>query len=142
ILAGALIGPFTFGIIEDDSLAPHVADLGVILRMFGVGLHFHLKDLMAVRSIAIPGAVFPSLTTVVAGILAFRGLGMPLSAGLVLGIAMAVSSTVVLTRMLIDNHRLNTVEGHTAVGWTIMEDIFTVVALVLLPVLAGLTVAE
>ncbi|MCC6679578.1 MAG: cation:proton antiporter [Phycisphaeraceae bacterium] len=137
LLAGILIGPYTPGIVADVTLAPQLAELGVILLMFGVGLHFHLKDLLAVRSIAVPGAVAQSLTATIAGAVIFKMMGWPLSHGLVLGMAMAVASTVVLIRMLIDNLQLNTPAGHASVGWLIVEDIFTVIILVILPAMAG-----
>jgi len=138
LLGGVLIGPYVLGIVEDMELAAELAELGVILLMFGVGLHFHLKDLLAVRSIAIPGAIVQSVTATIAGALIFRLFGWTITAGLVLGMAMAVASTVVLIRMLIDHHQLNTPAGHASVGWLIVEDIFTVIILVILPAMAGL----
>ncbi len=138
LLAGVLIGPYTPGFVADVTLAPQLAELGVMLLMFGVGLHFHLEDLLAVRSIAIPGAIVQSAVATLAGAVVFSLLGLPLSAGVVLGMAMAVASTVVLIRVLEDNNRLASPEGHAAVGWLIVEDIFTVIMLVMLPALAGL----
>ena len=136
LLAGVIIGPHTPGFVADVSLAPQLAELGVILLMFGVGLHFHLGDLLKVRNIAIPGAVAQSATATAAGAVIFALCGLPVSAGLVLGMAMAVASTVVLIRVLTDYNRLHTPEGHTAVGWLIVEDIFTVLILVMIPALA------
>lgn len=137
LLAGVLIGPHTPGFTADVKLAQQLAEVGVILLMFGVGLHFHLKDLLAVRRIAIPGALGQSLVATVCGILIYSALGMSSRSGLVLGMAMAVASTVVLMRVLMDAHALNSPEGHAAVGWLIVEDILTVLLLVLIPVLAG-----
>ncbi len=136
LLAGVVIGPYTPGFKGDVDLAQQLAEVGVILLMFGVGLHFHLKDLLAVKGIAIPGAVGQSLVATLLGMLVFHYFGWPLRAGMVLGMAMAVASTVVLLRVLMDRDMLNTPHGHAAVGWLIVEDIFTVLALVLVPMLA------
>ncbi len=136
LLAGVIIGPHTPGFVADVELAPQLAELGVILLMFGVGLHFHLADLLNVRNIAIPGAIAQSATATVAGVLIFMMFDLPASAGLVLGMAMAVASTVVLIRVLTDYNRLHTPSGHVAVGWLIVEDIFTVIILVMIPALA------
>jgi CPA2 family monovalent cation:H+ antiporter-2 len=137
ILAGILIGPHTPGYIGDVHIAQQLAEVGVILLMFGVGLHFHLKDLLAVKSVAIPGAIGQSLVATGLAILVFAALGMPLKAGAVIGMAMSVASTVVLMRVLMDADALSTPSGHVAVGWLLVEDVFTVIVLVLLPVLAG-----
>lgn len=107
--------------------------------MFGVGLHFQLKDFMAVRSVAVPGALGQSIIATLATLLVFHLLGWPLRSGLVLGIAMAVASTVVLLRVLMDEHLLHTTHGHIAVGWLFVEDIMTVLVLVLIPVFATLS---
>lgn len=135
LLAGILIGPHTPGFVGDVHVAQQLAEIGVILLMFGVGLHFHLGDLLAVRRIAIPGAVGQSLVATLAAMVVFAALGMPLKTGAVLGMAMAVASTVVLMRVLMDADALRTPQGHVAVGWLIVEDIFTVILLVLIPVL-------
>ncbi len=142
LLAGVIVGPYTPGFVADVSLTPQLAELGVILLMFGVGLHFHLSDLLAVRNIAIPGAIVQSVTATIAGLVVFRLFGLAPTAGLVLGMAMAVASTVVLVRVLTDHQKLNTPAGHAAVGWLIVEDIFTVIILVLIPALAGVSVHE
>jgi CPA2 family monovalent cation:H+ antiporter-2 len=136
LLAGILIGPHTPGFVADVALASQLAEVGVILLMFGVGLHFHPRDLRAVRSVAIPGAVGQSVvaTALGAAIAVFFGWSVP--AALVLGAAISVASTVVLTRVLLDNDALETSSGRIAIGWLIVEDIFTVVILVLLPILA------
>lgn len=135
LLAGVLIGPHSPGFVGDVGIATQLAEMGVILLMFGVGLHFHLKDLIAVRKIAIPGAVGQSILATIAAMVIFHEFGMSWSTGAVIGMAMAVASTVVLMRILMDANALNTPEGHVAVGWLIVEDIFTVVLLVLIPVL-------
>lgn len=137
LLAGVLIGPHTPGFVADVTLAPQLAEIGVILLMFGVGLHFHFADLMAVRSIAIPGAVAQSAVATLAGVAVFSWFGWSFGSGLVMGMAMAVASTVVLIRVLVDNDRLNSDAGHAAVGWLIVEDVFTVIILVMIPALAG-----
>jgi CPA2 family monovalent cation:H+ antiporter-2 len=135
LLAGVVIGPYTPGFVGDKTLAPQLAELGVILLMFGVGLHFHLSDLLAVRNVAIPGALGQSLVATLLGAALAVACGWPIKSGLVLGMAMAVASTVVLIRVLSDNRMLETTSGHVAVGWLIVEDILTVVVLVLIPAL-------
>jgi CPA2 family monovalent cation:H+ antiporter-2 len=141
LLAGVIIGPYTPGFVGDATLAPQLAELGVILLMFGVGLHFHLGDLLAVRSVAVPGAVGQSLVATVLGVGVAMLFGWNVKDGLVLGMAMAVASTVVLIRVLTDNRMLDTTSGHVAVGWLIVEDIFTVVVLVLIPALGKVSAA-
>ncbi len=135
LLAGILIGPYSPGFVADKKLAHELAEIGVILLMFGVGLHFHLKDLLAVRRVAIPGALGQSLLATLAAMFLFHAFGMSWSTGAVLGMAMAVASTVVLMRGLMEANSLHSPEGHVAVGWLIVEDIFTVILLVLIPVL-------
>src|SRR6187402_1305596 len=125
LLAGVLIGPHTPGFVGDVHLAQQLAEVGVILLMFGVGLHFHLKDLIAVKNVAIPGAIGQSLIATVLAMVVFSAFGMPLKTGAVLGMAMAVASTVVLMRVLMDANVLSSRQGHVAVGWLIVEDIFT-----------------
>jgi CPA2 family monovalent cation:H+ antiporter-2 len=136
LAAGVVIGPYTPGYVGDKDLAHQLAEIGVILMMFGVGLHFKLRDLYAVRSIAIPGAIGQSLVATVAAMVLFHWLGLSWTAGAVLGMSMAVASTVVLLRVLMDRRLLTTPAGHAAVGWLIVEDIFTVLALVFVPMLA------
>ncbi len=135
LLAGVVIGPYTPGYVGDKHLAQQLAEVGVILMMFGVGLHFHLKDLLAVKGVAIPGAIGQSLAATILAMLAFHYFGWSWKSGAVLGMAMAVASTVVLLRVLMDKDMLNTSHGHVAVGWLIVEDIFTVLALVFVPLL-------
>lgn len=135
LLAGMLVGEHTPGFRADPKLAHELAEIGVILLMFGVGLHFHLKDLLAVRGVAIPGAIGQSVVATLAAMAVFSWLGLPLKSGAVIGMAMAVASTVVLMRVLMDADVLNSTQGHVAVGWLIVEDIFTVVLLVIIPIL-------
>jgi CPA2 family monovalent cation:H+ antiporter-2 len=142
LIAGIVVSPFTPGPVADAGLAEQLAEVGVILLMFGVGLHFHLKDLWAVRKIAIPGAIGQSLLATALGAAIAHLLGWNWAQGIVLGIAVSVASTVVLIRVLSDNDMVDGPRGHIAVGWLIVEDIFTVVVLVLLPVLASLGKGE
>ncbi len=136
MLAGIVVGPHTPGFVADAALASQMAEIGVILLMFGVGMHFHPKELLRVWRIAVPGAVAQSAIAALAGWALARALGWSHGAGLVLGMALAVASTVVLMRMLVEQGRLDGRDGHVAVGWLIVEDLFTVAALVVLPALA------
>jgi len=135
LLAGILVGPQTPGFVADKHLADQLAEVGVILLMFGVGLHFHLKDLIAVRGVAIGGAICQSAVATGLGALTARFFGWDWSAGIVFGLALSVASTVVLTRVLSDNGQLKSPTGRIAIGWLVVEDIFTVFVLVLLPVI-------
>lgn len=135
LLAGVAIGPHTPGFVGDAHLASQLAEMGVILLMFGVGLHFHLEDLLAVRNVAVPGAVGQSLVATILGVVVAVAFGWEIRSGLVLGMAMAVASTVVLIRVLTDNRALDTTAGHVSVGWLIVEDVLTVIVLVLIPAL-------
>ena len=137
LIAGVVIGPYTPGVIGDTRIASQLAEIGVILLMFGVGLHFSLKDLLAVRTIAVPGALGQSTAATLACTGLAVALGWTWQTGLILGIAVSVASTVVLLRALIDHEGVDTPEGHAAVGWLIVEDIITVLVLVLLPPLAA-----
>lgn len=137
MLAGIVIGPFTPGYIGDLTTISQLAELGVIFLMFGVGLHFSIEDLWKVRNIAIPGAIGQMLVTTLLGYGLARLLGWSHSAGLVLGLAISIASTVVLLRGLMDNGLLNTQHGQAAVGWLILEDIATVLILLLMPTLAS-----
>lgn len=136
LLAGIVVGPFTPGFVGDVGLAKQLAEIGVILLMFGVGLHFHIADLLAVRAIAIPGAIGQSLAATACGLLVAVTLGLTWNTGLVLGIAISVASTVVLLRALMDHSLVETGEGRVAVGWLVVEDILTVLVLVIMPALA------
>ncbi|CAA9406937.1 MAG: Inner membrane protein YbaL, KefB/KefC family [uncultured Phycisphaerae bacterium] len=142
LLAGIAIGPHTPGFVGDLKLAQQLAELGVILLMFGVGLHFHPGDLLAVRKVAVPGAIGQSLVATLLGVAVAVAFGMSARSGIVLGMAMAVASTVVLIRVLTDNRMLDTPHGHVAVGWLIVEDILTVVVLVLIPALGTAPAVE
>jgi CPA2 family monovalent cation:H+ antiporter-2 len=136
MLAGIVVGPHTPGFVADAALAAQMAEIGVILLMFSVGMHFHPKELLRVWKIAVPGAVGQSAVATLAGWALARAFGWSHGAGLVLGMALAVASTVVLMRMLAAEDRLGARDGHVAVGWLIVEDIFTVAALVVLPAIA------
>jgi CPA2 family monovalent cation:H+ antiporter-2 len=137
LLAGIVVGPNTPGFTADPNLAKELAEVGVILLMFGVGLHFHIEELLSVRRIAIPGALGQSLAATLLGVLAGWLLGWTTQMGIVFGLAISVASTVVLTRVLTDNRQMHTPTGHIAVGWLVVEDILTVVVLVLFPTLFG-----
>ncbi len=138
LLAGIVIGPFTPGYVADQNLAGQLAEIGVILLMFGVGLHFSLEDLLSVKKIAIPGAIVQIACATLLGMGLAAWLGWPIGAGLVFGLALSVASTVVLLRALQERRLVETERGRIAVGWLIVEDIAMVLALVLLPVVAGL----
>ncbi len=137
LLAGIAVGPDTPGFVADQSIAEQLAEVGVILLMFGVGLEFHLKELLAVRKVAIPGAVVQCLVATSLGTALTLAFGWEWHAGLIFGLAISVASTVVLLRVLSDNRDLHTPTGHIAVGWLVVEDLFTVLVLVLLPALFG-----
>ena len=136
LFAGVLIGPFTPGFVADISLANELAEIGVILLMFGVGLHFSLRDLLSVRKIAVPGALVQIVTATLLGLGLSHWMGWPLIAGLIFGLALSVASTVVLLRAIQSRDLVNTDRGRIAVGWLIVEDLAMVVALVLLPPVA------
>jgi CPA2 family monovalent cation:H+ antiporter-2 len=137
LIAGFAVGPRTPGFIADQRLADELAEFGVILLMFGVGLQFHLKELLAVRRVALPGALAQSLVATLLGTLVGLAYGWGWPAGIVFGLAISVASTVVLMRVLADNGDLHTPTGHIAVGWLVVEDLFTVLVLVLLPAVFG-----
>jgi CPA2 family monovalent cation:H+ antiporter-2 len=137
LVAGVAMGPFTPGFVADSALTLQLAEVGVILLMFGVGLHFSPKDLMSVRAIAIPGAAIQVAVAASLGAGAAWMLGWPLAAGIVFGLALSVASTVVMMRALQERRLMDTERGRIAVGWLVMQDLITVLALVLLPPLAG-----
>ncbi|MEY2507206.1 MAG: monovalent cation:H+ antiporter-2, family [Verrucomicrobiota bacterium] len=137
LIAGIVIGPYTPGVVGNAEIASELAEIGVILLMFGVGLHFHLKDLLAVRSLAIPGALIQSSAAMFACMGLAVAVGWTWQSGLILGIAVSVASTVVMLRALLDNGIVDTTEGHTAIGWLVVQDIVTVLVLVLVPPLAS-----
>jgi CPA2 family monovalent cation:H+ antiporter-2 len=137
LLAGVLAGPFTPGFVGDAELAPQLAEIGVILLMFGVGLHFSLRDLMSVKNIAIPGAVGQIAVATLLGWGLAELMGWRHIEGLVFGFSLATASTVVLLRAMEERRLLDTRRGKIAVGWLIVEDLACVIALVLIPALAG-----
>jgi CPA2 family monovalent cation:H+ antiporter-2 len=142
LVAGIIAGPFTPGFVADQALAPQLAEIGVILLMFGVGLHFSLRDLMSVKAIALPGAIVQIATATVLGWGLARWMGWSHGAGIVFGLALSVASTVVLLRALEDRRLIESARGRIAVGWLIVEDLAMVLALVLLPPLAGVLGGE
>ena len=133
LTAGFFIGPNMPGFVADGDLANNLAEVGIILLMFGVGLHFHMEDLLKVKGVAIPGAILQSISATICGIAAAMALGYSFAEGLFLGLGLSVASTVVLLRVLTDSGKLETIHGTVAVGWLVVEDIFTVLMLVLLP---------
>ena len=137
LIAGVLIGPHTPGFVANQAIAEQLAEVGVILLMFGVGLQFHVEELLAVRRVAVPGAVVQSAAATALGVAIGAANGWSLASGLIFGVALSVASTVVLVRMLSDNGQLHTRTGHIAVGWLVVEDLFTVLVLVLMPALLG-----
>ena len=137
LVAGIMVGPFTPGFVANASLANELAEIGVILLMFGVGLHFSLRDLLSVKNIAVPGAIGQIAVATLMGMGLAHVMGWPLLGGLVFGLALSVASTVVLLRALQGADLVETRRGRIAVGWLIVEDLVMVLALVLLPALAG-----
>jgi CPA2 family monovalent cation:H+ antiporter-2 len=137
LAAGVIIGPATPGFVADTALASQLAEIGVMLLMFGVGLHFSLDDLMEVQGIALPGAVLQIAVATAARHGPGHLWGWSLGGGLVFGLALSVASTVVLLRALEDRGILDSFNGRIAVGWLVVEDLVTVLVLVLLPALAG-----
>lgn len=142
LLAGIALSPYTPGFVADERLAPQLSEIGVMLLMFSVGTHFSLKDLMAVKGVAIPGALAQILVASALGALTAHLWGWSFGAGLLFGLALSVASTVVLLRALEQQGTLASEDGRIAVGWLVVEDLITVLALVLLPPLAGLLGGE
>ncbi|KGA37919.1 YbaL family putative K(+) efflux transporter [Pectobacterium odoriferum] len=142
LAAGVLVGPFTPGFVADTSLASELAELGVILLMFGVGLHFSLKDLMAVKSIAIPGAIAQIAVATLLGMGLSTMLGWSLASGLVFGLCLSTASTVVLLRALEERQLIDSQRGQIAIGWLIVEDLAMVLTLVLLPAFGDMIGSE
>jgi len=134
LLAGVIVGPFTPGFVADRPTAEQFAEIGVILLLFGIGLRFHLRELVAVWRVAVPGALIQSAmsTAALAGLL--RLLGWDWAAGIILGVAISVASTVVMARVLGERHDLHAPIGHIAIGWTVVEDLLTVAILLVLPI--------
>jgi len=137
LLAGIAVGPFTPGFVADAGLAPQLAEIGVILLMFGVGLHFSLKDLLSVRAIVLPGAVLQVAASALLGFGIGWGIGIGTAGAIVFGIALSIASTVVLTRALQERRLIDTGRGRIAIGWLVVQDLLMVIALVLLPPLAA-----
>jgi CPA2 family monovalent cation:H+ antiporter-2 len=137
LLAGIAVGPHTPGFAADAAIAQQLAEVGVILLLFGVGLNFHIRELLAVRQVAVPGAIVACGVACMLGMAAAHLQGYDWAAGIVYGSAISVASTVVLIRVLSDNRDLHTRSGHIAVGWVVVEDLITVAALVVLPALLG-----
>src|SRR5215207_9832756 len=138
LVAGILIGRFTPEAVADKGLAGQLAEIGVMLLMFGVGLHFSLADLIAVRRIAIPGAIAQITFATAVGVVMAKFWGWTFGAGLILGLSLSVASTVVLLKALEERNAVATPNGRIAIGWLIVEDLVMVLALVVLPTLAEL----
>ena len=137
LVGGFLIGPYTPGLMADPGIAEQLSEIGILLLMFGVGLHFSLKDLWEVRRIAIPGALVQIATATALGWFLTTFWGWSSAGGLMLGLALSVASTVVLLRALEEHNLLQSNSGHIAIGWLIVEDIVMVLVLVLVPVFAA-----
>ncbi len=136
LLAGYIIGPYSPGFVGNAEVAEQLAEIGVVLMLFGVGLHFKIEDLIRVKNIAIPGAVGQTLGATIFTTLIIYWMGWSIESGIIIGLSVGVASTVVLVRILTENKVLNTTKGHIAIGWLVVEDIFTVVILLLLPTIA------
>ena len=137
LLAGIVVGPFTPGFVADAKLAPQLAEIGVILLMFGVGTHFSIRDLVAVRRVALPGAFTQILVATALGAGVATLWGWSLGAGIIFGLSLSVASTVVLLRALEDRDMVKSNDGRIAIGWLVVEDLLMVLTLVLLPALTG-----
>ncbi len=137
LLAGVAIGPFTPGFVGDAHIASQLAEIGVMLLMFGVGMHFSIRDLLAVRRIAVPGAIGQIAVATALGIGVSQFWGWSIGGGIVFGLALSIASTVVLLRALEERGLLASSDGRIAIGWLIVEDLFTVAVLVILPSLAS-----
>jgi monovalent cation:H+ antiporter-2, CPA2 family len=137
LIAGLLVGPYTPGFVADRHMAEQLAEVGIILLMFGVGLQFHIEELVAVWRVAVPGAIAQSVVATGLGMVVAHAFGWTPTAGLVFGIGLSVASTVVLIRVLSDNRDLHTRAGHIAVGWLVVEDLLTVLVLVMMPAIYG-----
>jgi CPA2 family monovalent cation:H+ antiporter-2 len=138
LLAGIAVGPFTPGFVADAGLASQLAEIGIILLMFGVGMHFSLRDLWALRLIALPGAIVQIALATALGMMLAAVWGWSIGGGLVLGLALSVASTVVLLRALEQQGMLTSIEGRIAIAWLVVEDLVMVLVLVLLPAVSGL----
>jgi CPA2 family monovalent cation:H+ antiporter-2 len=138
LLAGVVCGPFTPGFVADPEIATELSEIGVILLMFGVGLHFSLKDLLSVRAVAIPGAIVQIAGATAMGLALGLALGWSMGAGLLFGLALSTASTVVVLKTMQDRRLVDSERGRVAIGWLIVEDIIMVLALVLIPAVASL----
>ena len=137
LVAGIMMGPYTPGFVEDAHLAAQMAEIGVILLMFGVGMHFSVADLWAMRSVSVPGAIAQIFVATLLGVGVTHFWGWSLPAGLIFGLALSVASTVVMLRTLESYDAVNTADGKITIGWTIVEDVVMVLTLVLLPAFFG-----
>lgn len=135
LLAGVAVGPFTPGFVADRAIAEQFAEIGVILLLFGIGLRFHLREMIAMWRVVVPGALLQSTLSTLALALLLRSLGWSWAAGLVLGMAISVASTVVMALVLAERRDLHAPIGYIAIGWTVVEDLLTVIMLLLLPIL-------
>lgn len=142
LIAGIVVGPFTPGFVADAHLAHELSEIGVILLMFGVGLHFSLRDLLSVKSIAIPGAIVQIAIATLFGMTLALSIGWPIGEGLIFGLALSTASTVVLLTALQERRILETKRGQIAIGWLIVEDIAMVLALVMVPAISGILGGE
>ncbi|MFA5203989.1 MAG: cation:proton antiporter [Lentisphaeria bacterium] len=133
LLAGIVVGPFTPGVVVNRTVAEQFAEIGVILLLFGIGLRFHLRELVAVWRVAVPGALIQSTLSTAALAVLLRLMGWSWASGLILGMAISVASTVVMALVLAEAHDLHAKPGHIAIGWTVVEDLLTVALLLLLP---------
>jgi monovalent cation:H+ antiporter-2, CPA2 family len=141
LIAGVVVGPYSPGFVANAEYAQQLAEVGIILLMFGVGLQFHAEDLIAMRRTAIPGALAGVIAATGAGAVGAHALGWPWLSASVFGLTLSVASTVVLVRILSDRHQLHTRVGHLAIAWLVVEDILTVLVLVILPTLAAPTLS-
>ena len=141
LIAGILVSPHSPGIVADMSIAQQCAEIGIVLLMFGVGMHFKIADFIAVKNVAVGALIQIANCTIISTIL-IKLLGWSWTSGLILGISISVASTVVLTRVFSDNKLLHTPTGHAAIGWLILEDLFTILVLVLLPAFLGKTASN
>lgn len=139
LIAGIIVGPFSPGFVANAEIAQQLAEIGIILLMFGVGLHFSVRDLVDVRKIAVPGALFQMFVATMIGLFTILALGGTVASGILYGFSLSIASTVVMLRILDHNNTLDTKTGKIAVGWLIVEDIAIVLALVLLPLYADIT---
>ncbi|MGZ3634093.1 MAG: cation:proton antiporter domain-containing protein, partial [Parachlamydiaceae bacterium] len=142
LLAGYIIGPYSPGFVADTAIADQLAEIGVILMLFGVGLHFKLEDLNSVKAIALPSAIIQMAIATLFSIYIVTLGGWSWQIGLIIGLSISVASTVVVVRVLTDNGIVNTLQGRIAIGWLVVEDVFTVIILILLPTIASVLQGE